>query len=362
MTYSSGVKSKFLLFLAVSLACAPVGRGVEPPLPGEEAPQHSETGDFKPLLQPGDELPPGSEAPPMPEAPAELPPELFPDGMPPGADGVDGLPPLEPPGSPGLPEPALPVPSGQETPLLPPPSVEGMELAARAYWHKSPREARKLAKQERKPLLMFFYQRWTAAPGGTNGAPGGDNNISINDDLLASPEFNEFMGSRVVLTRLFYPKGDQKKKYTPEKLAALDHFRVYFKVKVLPSIVLLDENGREIARQRGYSRVRNGPGKAELSGAPPIFERLKTEVERREKVIAANDEKMAQLLAQDYREWTSRAGTKLLAKLVSDSTEEIILRDDAGTLRRVLPEQLSIVDQAWIHREQKKSQQAASSP
>jgi len=356
------VNAKFSLFLAFGLACAPPGRGVEPPLPGEEAPQHPETGDFKPLLQPGDELPPGSEAPPMPEAPAEMPPELFPEGMPPGADGVDGLPPLEPPGSPSLPEPALPLPSGQETPLLPPPSVDGMELAARAYWHKSPREARKVAQQERKPLLMFFYQRWSSSPGAGNGATGGDNNISINDDLLASPEFNEFMGSHVVLTRLFYPKGDQKKKYTPEKLAALDHFREHFKVKVLPSIVLLDENGREIARQRGYSRVRNGPGEAELSGAQPIFERLKMEVERREKVIAAREEKVAQLLAQHYREWTSRAGTKLLAKLVSDSKEEIILRDEAGTLRRVLPEQLSIVDQAWIHREQKKSQQAASSP
>ena len=47
-------------------------------------------------------------------------------------------------------------------PLLPPPSqsspslLPSMEMGARAYWHKSPREAREVARRERKPLLLFF--------------------------------------------------------------------------------------------------------------------------------------------------------------------------------------------------------------
>ncbi len=332
------------------------GGAVEPPLPGEDGPRPAAE-VFQPLLLPGDTLPPGSEAPALPEGPAVLPPELFPESGPVTEGDPSAM--LPEPLDSGLPV-DLPKPGElAPPPLLPPPSqsspslLPSMEMGARAYWHKSPREAREVARRERKPLLLFFYQKWKSAPMASMGASGGDNNIAMNDDLLATPEFNEFASSHLVLTRLFYPIGSPDKKvFTPERLAALQQFKEYFKVKGFPCLILLDENGREIERQTGYVRTKTGRG-VDLSRAGPILERLKTAVLRREAVIAAADEKMDRLLKQNYREWTSQAGTKLLAKLVSSTASEVILMDAEGELRRVASEQLCIVDRAVISRQAK---------
>ncbi len=327
------------------------GLGVEPPLPGEDGPR-PEREAFQPLLRPGDELPPGSEAPALPEGPGELPPELFPEG-PGGSDGVDGLPPAEGPEE-LLPKAAVRGAGEVEVPLLPPPaevpSVSGLELAARAYWHKSPREAREVSRRERKPLLMLFYTRWKSAPVSAVGGGSGDPSIALTDDLLATAEFNAFAAERVALARLFYPIGSPGSEYTPERLAALKQFKEYFKVNGFRCLLLLDENGRELERIKGYARVKTGRGQ-ELNGAMPILERLRVAVERREAVVAAADERRQRLEAQHYREWTSQAGSRLLGKLVSAAEGEVVLRDEGGALRRVGMEQLSIVDQAWISRQ-----------
>lgn len=339
---------------------------VEPPLPGEDSPRQNSSEVFQPLLQPGDELPPGSEAPALPDDPAVAPPELFPEGMPVtpglnGSDGIDGLPVPTSPVPAEFPPPAAPaLPS-----LLPPPSAvapvpPGLELAARAYWHRSPREARELSRKERKPLLIFFYQKWKAAPAGPDGAAMGDPNISLSDDLLASREFIELANSSLVLTRLFYPIGSPNKTDYPEaRLAALAQFKSHFKIKGFPTLLLLDENGREIERINGYARRKTGLG-TEISTAPAILERLRTAVQRREAVVAADTERLRRLEAQNYREWTSKAGSKLFAKLVSATPDEVILMDENGALRRVQPQQLWIVDQAIIHRQSKGQQQAAA--
>ena len=287
-----------------------------------------------------------------------MPPELFPEGspvyLPSDGEKMPAVPFL-----PGSDTPANPSPSlhgTTELALLPPPSsvpnIPGMELAARAFWHKSPREAREVAKRERKPLLMFFYTRWKSAPVGAYGSGAiGDLNIAINDDLLATPEFNEWAASHVVLTRLFYPINPGRD-FPEEKKAALQQFKEFFKVKGFPHIVLLDENGQEIERVKGYRRVSTGRGE-DLSSAVPIMERLRTAVAKREAFIAANDEKLARLLAQNFREWTSLAGTRLMAKMVSAQQREVILMGDSGAQFRVVPEQLSIIDRAWIIRQQK---------
>ena len=344
---------RMMLLATLSGALAWPGQGEEPPLPREDGPRP--TADvFKPLLQPGDELPPGSEAPAMPEMPTLMPPEMYPGALP-GSDGVDGLPAGESPGAPDL----LPPPAA-ETALLPPPAGEGSpagELATRAYWHRSPREAREVSRKEQKPLLLFFYQKWSSSPGGAAAATEGesqtnDNNLTINDDLLATPEFNEYAATHMVLTRLFYPRPTQEKAYPKEQVAALKQFRTYFKVRTLPTILLLDENGQEIERVSGYSRIK-GTGNMEISGAQVILERLQRAVERREAAIAAANEKRDRLLGQNYREWTSKVGTKLFAKLVSVSPEGVVLRDEAGALRQVQPQQLWIVDQAMIRRQVK---------
>ncbi len=363
---SASVKLLAALIPALVGVLASAAQGVEPPLPGEDSPRPIAEA-FQPLLQPGDELPPGSEAPALPEGPAITPPELFPEGMPgavefDGSDGIDGL-----PLPPGDPVPALtpsPPADGRSTPLLPAPALTPglpeLELAARAYWHRSPREAREISRRERKPLLIYFYQRMKSAPAGPDGKSMGDPNVSISDDLLASKEFIELANNSMVLTMLFYPIGSPSKTDYPEaKLAALAHFKSHFKIKGFPTLLLLDENGREIERVSGYARRKTHLG-VEISTAPPILERLRTAVERREAVVAAADERLRRLTAQNYREWTSKAGTKLFAKLVSATADEVTLMDETGALRRVPLEQLWIVDQAVIHRQNKGQQQAAA--
>ena len=375
------MKSRTLLSLTLAGAFAVPfpAYAVEPPLPGEEGPPPA-TDVFQPLLKPGDALPADSVAPVLPDAPAVLPPELFPETGP-GSDGVDGLPlPYDgPPGVPGSPVPGdslIPPPPG-EPPLLPPPgtppstepapSIPGMELAARAFWHRSPREARETARREKKPMLIFFYQKWKSAPGGAAAGIAGsggdalpDPNIAISDDLLASPEFVAFAQRSLVLTRLFYPIGIPGSKYSPEQLAALKNFKEYFKVKGFPTLILLDENGREIERVKGYSRIRTGRG-VNLNASEPILERLKTAVSRRETVIQAAEEKHRRLTSQNFREFTSKTGSKLFAKLVSCTPTEVVLMDENNALRRISPEQLWIVDLALIHRQLKAEQQAAVS-
>ena len=353
------MKSGSLFCLLLCGAIAWPGRGVEPPLPGEDGPRPDKQA-FHPLLAPGDTLPPGSEAPVLPEGPAVMPPELFPEGtsvyLP--SDGEKALAVPFVPGPAPSADTSSSLPGTPEAALLPPPSsvpgIPGMELAARAFWHKSPREAREVARRERKPLLMFFYTRWKSAPVGAYGSGAiGDLNIAINDDLLATPGFNEWAASHVVLTRLFYPINPGRD-FPEEKKVALQQFKEFFKVKGFPYIVLLDESGREIERIKGYRRVSTGRGE-DLSSAIPIMERLKTAVARREAVIAANDEKMARLSAQNFREWTSLAGTRMMAKMVSAQRGEVILMGDSGAQFRVVPEQLSIIDRAWIIRQQKAS-------
>lgn len=365
--YFPHVNMRFFPFIALLGYLGGTLRAAEPPLPGEEGTlPPPASSDFQPLLQPGEELPPGTEAPHLPDGPAVMPPELFPENMPGVSDGTDGLPmdqtldyQLHPPDSSHpslLPPGTLP----DEAPLLPAPATNlndvtlpGLQLAARAHWHRSPREAREISKKERKPLLIFFRQKWKSGPAGPNQGVSSDPNIAINDDLLSTQEFNEFAASRVVLTSLFYPIGSPGKEFTPEHLAALKQFKEYFNVKGFPTVILLDEKGNEIERLRGYARIKTGPAAQEYSAAPPLLERLRRAVEKREKTIADQDERMNRLIAQNYRQWTSKAGSKLFAKLVAATPEEAVLMDENGALVRVAMAQLWIVDQAWIRRQQK---------
>lgn len=345
------------LLLVAALAGPARPQASDPPLPGED---ETDTGDFLPLLQPGDTLPPGSKAPDTPEPKPDLPPSLFPD---------DALGPDENGQIPGLILPEDAVEERGQVPtqkpdnsdsLLPPPSLPGMDLATNAYWHKNPREARALAQKEKKPLLVLFcFDKRTsfAVPGRGTTNPLGD----LDADLLSSTEFKEFAAGHVILTRLLYPTGSVNEREYPEaKLQALKSFRSWFKVKGLPSLLLLDENGREIERISKYSRIRGRDGK-EYSAAPPLLDRLKLAVHRREQVIAGNKARMENLRAQNYREWTSSSGKTLLAKLVSTSEQRIVLMNENGALFRVSPPQLSIIDRYWIRRSQL-GENLASSP
>lgn len=349
--YDPGVKFRplalLLLFCALTGPARP--QASEPPLPGED---ESAPSDFQPLLEPGDTLPPDRQAPPEKNSRPLAPPELFPvESLGPDADGkVPGLilpdDRITPPGLPGLPGSPDPSPDG----LLPPPSsIPGLELATVAYWHKNPREAREIAKKEQKPLLMLFCYDRRLSPTVVGKTAMADPTTALDADVLSSEDFKTFASGHLVLTRLLYPVGSPNEKdYPPAKLKALMDFKSFFKAR-MPCLILLDENGKEIERVSKYTRIKGSDGK-ELSAAGPILDRLKLAVHRREVVIANNRERMDRLRSQNYREWTSKSGSTLLAKLVSSSPGGITLMDEHGALFRVLPPQLCILDRAWIQR------------
>lgn len=346
--------------LSCSLACSvlfglamPV-MAVEPPLPGEEGAVSS--GEAFSLLPGPGEIPPESVGHPTPED------EIV---MPPPAAGMDQLPDIEPLGLPSdgeaMPElpdiPGLvlpgrnsvpPLPGGQPADtanpggapsLLPPPELQ---LAKKTNWYRSPIEARKASIAKGKPLLIFFAQMRPQ----DDGSP----TARLNDDLFSIDEFNEFAAAKLILTKLQYPVGSPGKNYTEAKLAALQKFKDYFKVTGFPTVVMIDEQGRELVRLKGYRRISDPRGGPEFSTAHVHLDKLKEAVSRWEEKKRYRDQHVNDLKAQGYRLWTSRQGSSMMGKLVEAKPDRIVLKDENGRWRKVLPAQLTLFDAEWARR------------
>ncbi len=337
--------------LPLRMAC---GQAVpEPPLPGEEGPV-TPTEAFS-LLPGPEEISPESLLPEetiVEQSPAmqELDqlPEIEPLGMP-----SDGEPIPEMPRVPGLVMPVQPaavtgrnlLPGTPDAPgslpdLLPP---ADLQLARKSLWHRSPLAARKAAVAEDKPLLLFFAQ--LPNPQCLTA--------QLNDDLFILPEFNEFASAKLALTKLQYPVGLPNKYTWPEeKLAALKKFQDYFKVRGFPTVVMIDKTGRELERIKGYRRVTD-PGSGQVySAAQVLLDRLKEAVSRHEERRRYRTERIDKLTAQGYRQWTSRKGSSMMGKLVKATPESIVLADENGQWRSVLPAQLILYDAEWARRKQ----------
>lgn len=327
----------------------------EPPLPGEDGPVTP--GEAFALLPRLDEIPPEGIAPgatdpvePPPIAPL---PEQMPDieQLPIPSDGepmseIPAIPSPVPPNRGTF----VPFPASNRTnpPALPnfvpdlTPADPSMELAARSLWYKSPREARAVSIAQGKPLLLFFAQR----------LDGFCPTILLNNDLLSIDDFNKFAAAKLILTKLQYPVGSPGKNYSEEKLAALQQFKDFFKVTGFPTLILIDENGRELKRIKGYAQIKDPRSGQKFSTAHVLLDQLKEAVHRWEEVRRYRKERLDNLASQGYRVWTSRAGSALLAKLVEAKRDQIILADENGRWRQVLPPQLILYDAEWARRKQ----------
>ncbi len=270
----------------------------------------------------------GEPMPAMPHVPGLVMPVFRPNAPQPGA-----------PLSPTLPGGAPAAPAGDVSPgLLPAPELE---LAAKARWVRSPYEAYRTAGQEGKPVLIFFAQL-------LNGA---GPSATLNDDLFALPEFNEFASARLVLTKLQYPTGSPGKNYTEEKLAVLNMVKEKFKVHGFPTLIMLDDKGKEIERISGYARVKDQSGVI-YSSAANILDRLKEAEKRFSERRRYRVDRVNRLVGQGYRTWYSNAGTSLLAKMVRADADQIVLMDENGAWRGVRPTDLKLYDAEWARRKQ----------
>jgi thioredoxin-related protein len=238
------------------------------------------------------------------------------------------------PAAPNL-EPGPPPPaSGPEPDILP--------LAKLTKWYKSPLEARKVSTEQRKPLLIFFAQMWDGA------CP----TVHVNNDLFSMPEFNEFAAANLILTKLQYPVGSPPKTYTEAKLEALKRFKDYFKVTGYPTLIMIDESGRELLRLKGYRRIKDPRTNQEFSTAHVMLDRMKETIRRYEERKRYYQMRIDNLTSQGYRVWTSRAGSTMMGKLVDAKPSQIILKDENGQWRQVHPSQLILIDAEWARRKQ----------
>lgn len=324
----------------------------EAPLPGEEGPVSSD--EAFSLLPSPDAVPPEG-TPPIEENPVVPPPEaatmdqlpdIEPLGMPSDGEPMPELPPVPGLVLPTQPKPRTiapgdnpnPVEPGTASDLLPPPSIE---LAKSVLWHRSPLEARKASIKQRKPLLLFFAQMWDGSP-----------TVQLNNDLLAMPEFKEFAAANLILTKLQFPVGSPGRGYTEAKLEALKRFKDYFKVKGFPTIVVIDEDGRELKRIKGYVRVKDLQNGQEFSTAHSLLDQLKDTLHRYDERRQYQQKRIDNLISQGYRLWKSRAGSTMMGKLVEAKPERIILADETGHWRQVHPSQLILFDAEWARRKQ----------
>ena len=353
-----------LLCTAV-LATAVPDLAPEPPLPGENEPgKPREAFELLPrikdpptdnTLPPDDLVPPDDLLPPAGDDPILPPPEgdaleVFQDMDPPGAPS-DGEPMPEMPHVPGLVLPKFRPQSGPRDgvpslpgldpagDLLPAPSVA---LAPHAKWLSSPYQARRLAHEQGKPLLIFFAQI----------IDGPCPTLLLNVDLLALPEFNEFAAARLVLTHLQYPTGSPGKEYTEEKLAVLKLVKDKFKIRGFPALIMLDDQGHEIERITGYSQMEDRSTGTKYSTAHTLLERLKEAEHRHSDRRRYKQERLDRLTEQGYRTWTSTAGSSLLAKMVRAAPQQITLMDENNAWRVVRPDQLKLYDAEWARRKQ----------
>jgi thioredoxin-related protein len=271
----------------------------------------------------------GEAMPELPYAPGLVVPKFRPGGP---ADG---------PGAPALP--------GSPESLLPLPTLDLKPDRPLDFWFPSPIQARRLAIKERKPLLLFFAQKYEAIDKyGMTACP----SLLMNNDLLAGEDFRRFAGEKLILTSLQYPPMSLHASKLPEaKKEALQKFQDYFKVTGFPALIMIDENGRELLRIRGYRMYRDNNEQL-YSNAHVKLDQLKEAVRRDDERKRARQLRLDKFFAQGYRVWTNRGGYTIIAKFVEASPERVVLRDENGALRVVEPRNLSLFDAEWAARKQ----------
>jgi thioredoxin-related protein len=112
--------------------------------------------------------------------------------------------------------------------------------AAESTWLTDLPKAEAQAKSENKIVLMDFtgsdWCGWC---------------IKFKKDVLDTPEFQAYAAKNVVLMELDYPN---KKAQSADLKTANAALKSKYDIHGFPTLVVLDQNGKEIGRQVGYSK------------------------------------------------------------------------------------------------------------
>jgi thioredoxin-related protein len=110
--------------------------------------------------------------------------------------------------------------------------------AAETAWLTNLPTAQAQAKAENKIVLMDFT--------GSDWCPAC---IRFGKEVLASADFQKYAAKNVVVVEVDFP---QNKPQADELKKANAELQDRFKVEAFPTLVVLDQNGKEIGRQVGY--------------------------------------------------------------------------------------------------------------
>ena len=111
-------------------------------------------------------------------------------------------------------------------------------LADEAGWLTDLAKAQSAAKQEKKVVLMDFT--------GSDWCPPCK---ALHKNVLTSKEFTDFAKDHLVLVLVDFPNG---KKLPAEQKKANDALAQKYNVKAFPTVIALDETGKQIWLQEGY--------------------------------------------------------------------------------------------------------------
>jgi thiol-disulfide isomerase/thioredoxin len=214
-------------------------------------------------------------------------------------------------------------------------------------FYRSPREARQVSIKQKKPMILVF--------GGFEWSPACR---ALNNDLLSHPAFHNFAQQHLVVSVLNVPTrtGDSEQKM--KELDAIKRYRTFLKVRSLPTMILFDENGRELKRVSGYKFSTATRENTLIRTMTEITEPVEEIVEK-----AREKQKRRKLLTelQKYRDWTSATGSTLFAKVRGPSSlpkptetdpearePAVELMDEEGKILTVALRQISVADQAVL--------------
>ncbi len=307
-------------------------------------------------------------------------PEAGPEGQPadlPAAALLPELPPLRSPSdglaAPPLPDvPGLVLPTENSIPAAEQGLPNGVDALTKqltqdaVYWHKSPRQARALAQQKGRPMLLVF--------GGFAWSPACK---ALNNDLFTNVQFNAYAAEHLVLSFLNVPtkatsSGGTVTDVHQLQYEAIKSYQNFLHVRSLPTLILFDAEGHEIMRQVGYNFNRD----LRVQSYKKLEERVLKAVDVVEKQKAEEDHRRKMLSeTQRYRFWTSRYGSRLFAKasglvdlptptdLDEKATQPAAaLMDERGTLRYIPLKSLDLMDAEIVKRKFSPNQPPSTDP
>lgn len=224
-------------------------------------------------------------------------------------------------------------------------SPEVAEILSKAKrsdaWELSESVARKRAQREGKPLLIWFTDSKQSPLCKT-----------LSRELFSRPDFEAWAQDQVIRLRV---DANPSLDIPGRSLEQMETMRVdvrryvaemkkRYKVMGHPAVLMLDPAGGVTGRFQGYRR-----GEAEF-----FWGQLKHAVTVAKRVDGEFRQKLA---AQGYRQWTSRTGKSVYARLVRYRGGVLQLVEPDGTLSQTQLGQLGDADREWIQEQLKQRQQ-----